>query len=185
MHLLDGVGEVDTVLVHSGVEDFGSSRGVTAHQLGEGGDMLAHRLEGYGTLGQLGGELPEDELVGLHRPRSIDAEGFGRLSGIALYLSQSFARDPHDGLKVGHRGIEGNTPLPDGREGFCCPCDPIAKYIHLPSEPHEAVDPVLGFLHLGGKLACSSVHLLKPDGKVAVDAEEIIEGGRIHREWLS
>ena len=105
MHLLDGVGEIDTVLVYSGVEDFGSRRGVTAHQLGEGGDVLAHRLEGYGTLCQLGGELSEDELVGLHRPRRIDTEGFGGLSGIALYLSQSFARDSRDGLKVGHRGV--------------------------------------------------------------------------------
>ena len=55
-------------------------------------------------LDELGGELPEDELVGLHRPRSIDAEGFGGLSGIALYLSQSFARDSRDGLMMTPKG---------------------------------------------------------------------------------
>ena len=60
--------------------------------------------------------------------------------------------------------------------------DTIAKDVYLPSEPHEAVNPSLGFLYLGGKLTCSSIHLLQLDGKVAVNAEEIIEGGRIHRE---
>ena len=147
--------------------------------------MLAHRLEGYGTLGQLGGELPEDELVGLHRPRRIDTEGFGGLSGIALYLSQSFAHDPRDGLKVGHRGIEGDTSLTKGGNGLSTLDDTIAKDIYLPSKPDDALKGILRLLHLSCKLACGSIHLLHPDSEVAVDAEEVIEGGGIHREWLS
>ena len=49
--------------------------------------MLAHRLEGYGALRQLGGELSEDELVGLYCSRRIDAEGLSCVTCIALYLS--------------------------------------------------------------------------------------------------
>ena len=63
--------------------------------------MLAHRLEGYGTLGQLWGELSEDELVGLYCSRRIEPEGLSRVTCIALYLSQSLARDPRDGLSNG------------------------------------------------------------------------------------
>ena len=75
--------------------------------------MLAHRLEGYGALGQLGGELPEDELVGLYRSRCVNAECLSRVTCIALNLFEPFARNPRDGLKVGHRGIEGNAWLDD------------------------------------------------------------------------
>ena len=64
--------------------------------------MLAHRLEGYGALRQLWGELSEDELVGLYCSRRIDAEGLSRVTCIALYLSQSLTRDPRDCLKIGH-----------------------------------------------------------------------------------
>ena len=48
--------------------------------------MLAHRLECDGALRQLGGELSEDELVGLHRSRCIDAESLSRVTCIALNL---------------------------------------------------------------------------------------------------
>ena len=63
--------------------------------------------------------------------------------------------------------------------------DTIAKDIDLPCKPNDALKGILRLLHLSCKLARGSIHFLHLDGKVAVNTEEIIEGGGIHTKWLS
>ena len=49
--------------------------------------MITHRLEGYRALGELRGELTEDELVTLDRSSGINTKGFSSVTCVALYLA--------------------------------------------------------------------------------------------------